>query len=85
MNRKQFISASGVLAATGILPANSVLAQNYSENGLDRLTDDAGNFQHLPLPYNVNFLEPYMDEETVYLHHTFHSFFITCSAYNFLD
>lgn len=72
MNRKQFLSASGVLAATSILPTNSVLAQNYDENGLDKLTDAEGNFQHLPLPYNKNFLEPYMDEETVYLHHTFH-------------
>ena len=50
MNRKQFISASGVLAATGILPTNSVLAQHYDENSLDKLTDANGNFQHLPLP-----------------------------------
>ena len=72
MNRKQFISASGVLAATNILPVNSLHAQHYDENGLDRLTDANGNFQLLPLPYNKNFLEPYMDEETVHLHHTFH-------------
>lgn len=72
MNRKKFLTASGVLAATSLLPANSVLAQHYEENGLDKLTDAAGNFQHLPLPYNKNFLEPYMDEETVHLHHTFH-------------
>ena len=72
MNRKQFIGTSGILAATSILPTNSVLAQNYNENGLDRLTDSNGNFQHLSLPYNKNFLEPHMDEETVYLHHTFH-------------
>lgn len=72
MNRKKFLTASGVLAATSILPTSSVLAQNYRENGLDKLTDPEGNFQLLALPYNKNFLEPYMDEETVYLHHTFH-------------
>lgn len=72
MDRKHFLSATGVLAATSLLPTNSVLARNYDENGLDKLTDANGNFQHLPLPYNKNFLEPYMDEETVYLHHTFH-------------
>jgi superoxide dismutase, Fe-Mn family len=72
MNRKQFLSASGVLAATSILPSNSVLAQHYDTNGLDRLTDEKGNFIHLPLPYNQNFLEPFMDEETVHLHHMFH-------------
>jgi len=72
MDRKKFISAGSILAATSVLPTNSVLAQHYDENGLDKLTDKDGNFQHLPLPYNKNFLEPYMDEETVYLHHTFH-------------
>lgn len=72
MNRKKFLSATGVLAATSILPTSSVLAQHYDENGLDKLIDANGNFYHLPLPYNKNFLEPHMDEETVYLHHTFH-------------
>ncbi|MCF6405354.1 superoxide dismutase [Chitinophaga filiformis] len=72
MDRKDFLSATGILSLTALLPANSVLAENYNNNGLDKLTDAAGNFQHLPLPYNKNFLEPYMDEETVYLHHTFH-------------
>ena len=72
MNRKTFLSATGILSATAILPTSSILAQNYESNGLDKLTDAAGNFQQLPLPYNKNFLEPYMDEETVYLHHTFH-------------
>ena len=72
MNRKQFISATGILSATAILPADSVLAQHYDRNGLDKLTDADGNFMHLPLPYNKNFLEPQMDEETVYLHHAFH-------------
>ncbi len=72
MNRKKFLSATGILAATSILPTTSVLAQHYDENGLDKLTDAEGNFVHLPLPYNKNFLEPQMDEETVYLHHTFH-------------
>lgn len=72
MNRKQFMSASAVLAASNILPVNSLHAQHYNENGFDKLTDADGNFLHLSLPYNKNFLEPYMDEETVYLHHTFH-------------
>ena len=72
MNRKQFLSASAVLSAAQILPSNSVLAQHYDTNGLDRLTDATGNFVHLSLPYNKTFLEPYMDEETVYLHHAFH-------------
>lgn len=72
MNRKQFLSASTILSAATVLPTNSIVAQSYSENGFDKLTDKEGKFIHLPLPYNQNFLEPYMDEETLYLHHTFH-------------
>ena len=72
MNRKQFLSASALLSATQILPLNSLHAQHYEDNGFDRLTDKDGKFVHLSLPYNKNFLEPYMDEETVQLHHTFH-------------
>ena len=72
MDRKKFITASAILSAAAILPSNSALANNYDNNGLDKLTDADGNFIHLPLPYNKNFLEPFMDEETVYLHHTFH-------------
>lgn len=72
MDRKQFLTASGVLAATSILPVNSLLAEHYDTNGFERLVDANGNFQLQSLPYNNNFLEPYMDEETVHLHHTFH-------------
>jgi superoxide dismutase, Fe-Mn family len=72
MDRKKFLTAGGIIATTSILPSNSLLAQHYDSNGFDKLTDANGNFNHLPLPYNKNFLEPYMDEETVYLHHTFH-------------
>jgi Fe-Mn family superoxide dismutase len=72
MDRKKFLSTTGVLAAASVLPTNSLLAHHYDNNGLDKLTDDKGTFIHLPLPYNKNFLEPYMDEETLYLHHTFH-------------
>jgi Fe-Mn family superoxide dismutase len=72
MDRKQFLSASAILSAASILPTNSVVAQNYETNGIDNLTDKDGNFMHLPLPYKKTFLEPYMDEETVHLHYTFH-------------
>jgi Fe-Mn family superoxide dismutase len=72
MDRKKFLTAAGLLSATAILPNQAALAQQYEFNGLDKLTDKEGNFIHLPLPYGKSFLEPYMDEETVYLHHTFH-------------
>ena len=72
MNRKDFLKTSVILGAASILPADSVFANNLTMNGLDKLVDADGNFAQLPLPYNQNFLEPAMDEETLYLHYTFH-------------
>jgi len=72
MNRKHFIGAIGTIAAGAVLPSNSVLAEGLNNSGFDNLSDASGNFVHLPLPYNENFLEPYMDAETLHLHYTFH-------------
>lgn len=73
MNRKSFIKGS-VLTTSSILlaGANGVYAQNLEDNGIDKLTDAGGNFIHKPLPYSHGFLEPYMDAETLGLHHKFH-------------
>ena len=72
MDRKEFITTSAILAGATILPSNSVFAENINNNGIDKLTDENGNFIHQPLPYNTDYLEPFMDEETLHLHHTFH-------------
>jgi len=72
MDRKEFLTTSAILAGATILPSNSVFAKNINNNGIDKLTDEDGNFIHQPLPYNTDHLEPYMDEETLHLHHTFH-------------
>jgi Fe-Mn family superoxide dismutase len=72
MDRKDFLKTSGILASASILPVNSVFCANLAENKLDTLVDADGNFIQPALPYNKNFLEPYMDEETVNLHYTFH-------------
>lgn len=39
---------------------------------MDKLVDANGNCIHLAWPYKQNCLEPYMDEETLNLHYTFH-------------
>ena len=72
MDRKEFITTSAILAGATILPSNSVFAENINNNGIDKLTDENGNFIHQPLPYNTDYLEPFMDAETLHLHHTFH-------------
>src|SRR5690349_3683659 len=72
MNRKLFLQNSAILAGASLLPVDSVFSQSVQEGGVDRLTDAQGNFAQLPLPYAKNFLEPFMDEETLHLHYTFH-------------
>lgn len=73
MDRKSFIQHSLIFGGAGsILPSNSAFAQSLDSGNIDSLVDAAGNFAQLPLPYHTTFLEPYMDEETLYLHYTFH-------------
>jgi len=72
MDRKEFLTTSAIIGGATILPTNSVFADNVSNNNIDKLTDKNGNFIHLPLPYNTDHLEPYMDAETLHLHHTYH-------------
>jgi len=72
MNRNDFLRHSLVFGGLSLLPTNSVFSQNLIENGIDKLVDKDGNFFHQPLPYTENFLEPYMDTETLHLHYTFH-------------
>lgn len=72
MNRKDFLRNGLLLSTVGVLPANSVFAENVLTNGIDKLVNASGNFVLQPLPYSNTFLEPFMDEETMYLHYTFH-------------
>src|SRR5690349_24357996 len=72
MDRKEFLQNSFILGGASLLPANSILAGNLLQNGMDKLTDESGNFVLQPLPYSENFLEPSMDAETMHLHYTFH-------------
>lgn len=72
MDRQSFLKNSLILSGASLLPLNSVLSQNLSENNIDRLVDKEGNLIHAKLPYAENFLEPYMDEETLHLHYTYH-------------
>ena len=72
MNRKQFLQNSLIIGGASILPANSLLAASVTEGGIEKLIDKDGNFMQQTLPYAENFLEPYMDAETMHLHYTFH-------------
>jgi len=72
MDRKEFLQNSLIIGGASILPPNSVLAASVSENRLDKLVDENGNFVLRSLPYAEDALEPFMDAETMHLHYTFH-------------
>lgn len=72
MDRKDFLKSSVLVSGFALVGTNSLFAAGLSESGMDKITDDQGNFTLPPLPFAENALEPYMDEETVHLHHTFH-------------
>ena len=71
MNRKFFLKA-GTFFGAGTLISSNAFAQNLVNNDIDKLVDPNGNYIQQALPYNENFLEPYMDAETMHLHYTFH-------------
>jgi superoxide dismutase, Fe-Mn family len=72
MDRKQFIQNSLIQGGATMLPANSMFAASINDSGIDKLVDNDGNFSLQALPYKEDFLEPYMDAETMNLHYTFH-------------
>jgi len=72
MDRKAFLKGGLSLSVLSIMPANSMFGQSLNDLKSDKLTDEAGNFILAPLPYKFEFLEPYMDTETLNLHYTFH-------------
>lgn len=72
MNRKQFFQNSLIVGGTTLLPTNSLFAEAAVHGGFDKLTDGEGNFTLQPLPYSENFLEPFVDAETMHLHYTYH-------------
>jgi Fe-Mn family superoxide dismutase len=72
MNRTQFLRNSLLIGGASILPGNSPFAASLNEGGMDQLVDENGNFKLQSLPYREDYLEPFMDAETLHLHYTFH-------------
>ena len=72
MNRKNFLKSGSLAGAATLLGTSNAFAQNLADNDIDKLVDVNGNYIQQALPYNENFLEPYMDAETMHLHYTFH-------------
>ncbi len=72
MNRADFLKSGILVGAASLIITNNAYAQNLINNNIDKLVDANGNYIQQALPYSENFLEPYMDAETMHLHYTFH-------------
>ncbi len=72
MNRANFLKSGVLVGAASLIGSNNAFAQNLTHNNIDKLVDANGNYIQQALPYSENFLEPYMDAETLHLHYTFH-------------
>jgi Fe-Mn family superoxide dismutase len=72
MDRKKFLRTGTLAGAASIIGTSNAFANNLAENDIDKLVDSNGNYILQALPYSENFLEPFMDAETMHLHYTFH-------------
>ncbi|MBX9734386.1 MAG: superoxide dismutase [Chitinophagaceae bacterium] len=72
MKREDFLKIGAMSGLSTVLTANQAFGRNLTDNTIDKLVDINGNFIQQPLPYAENFLEPYMDSETLHLHYTYH-------------
>ncbi|RFM32665.1 superoxide dismutase [Chitinophaga silvisoli] len=73
MNRKQFLKGTVIAGGASLLQTGNVFASATMADVVpDKLVDSRGQFILNPLPYSKTFLEPYMDTETLHLHHDFH-------------
>lgn len=73
-SRRTFLQNSAALVGGMALASKGAHAKDKSSNAPheDKLTDDAGKYVLLPLPYAYDALEPVIDARTVELHYLFH-------------
>ena len=71
--RRDFLQGSAaVLGALALAQGSALAAEKRNAAMPDRLTDEAGKYVLLPLPYAYDALEPVIDARTVELHYQSH-------------
>ena len=71
MNRKKFLAALGILPLAGITNKFAKGIEHYNNN-LNRSYKTMSKFELVSLPYSYDALEPYIDKQTMEIHHTKH-------------
>jgi Fe-Mn family superoxide dismutase len=72
MERKEFLRAGALFTGASLITRDVHAATDIQHMVMDKLVDADGNFVQAPLPYDEDALEPFMDAETLHLHHAFH-------------
>jgi Fe-Mn family superoxide dismutase len=74
MEKRDFLKTGAIAGLGTILAGNTLFAANqgFNTNKNDALTDSTGKYVLPPLAYEYNALEPYIDEQTMRLHHSKH-------------
>src|SRR5688572_23007495 len=67
--RRDFLKKSALLGLAG-LATNLVSEEKL--NAIENFTGDGGKYSLPKLPYAYNALEPFIDEQTMQIHHTKH-------------
>src|SRR5437868_770233 len=67
--RREFLKKSALLGLAGLTTS---LVGEEKLKALDHLTGDGGKYTLPALPYAYNALEPFIDEQTMKLHHDKH-------------
>lgn len=74
MNKREFLKKSAIIGAGSVLASNTLLSGQlgFNTNKYDKIIDGNGNYVLPPLPYDYSALEPYIDSQTMTLHHDKH-------------
>ncbi len=74
MNKREFLKTGTVAGLGSVLAGSSLFAANlgFNTNKNDTIADSSGKYILPPLPYAYDALEPYIDKQTMTLHHDKH-------------
>lgn len=72
MTKRDFLTTTALMGAAAIMPLSGLAMSKIKINGFEQAVNDKGDYVLPPLPYDYNALEPYIDEQTMKLHHDKH-------------
>jgi len=72
MNKRDFLKTSGLVGLASVIPISALALTGTNLHNLNDSVDAKGKYQLPKLPYSYDALEPYIDAQTMTLHHSKH-------------